>query len=479
MTTTTLNPPSRLILKRWPQDPDELHLFTEVVFGVTVPRQAICPGHTSPFDALAEAFFAEHPVTIWHGSRGFGGKSFTLALLSVLEATILTADVTILGGSGAQSMRVYEHMLGMWHHPLAPRHLLDGDPTRYVTRFRSGNTVVALMASQGSVRGPHPQRLRMDEIDEMDPAIFEAAQGQPMEDPRRPGVATQTVASSTWQYPDKTMAQAMRRAAEKGWPVRTWCYKETGNPVDGWLTPTQVERKRAEVSTSMWEVEYDLQEPSFEGRAIDGDAVDRYFDPALGTFVGALDEHVVLAEPVPGGRYVTGIDWAKAKDWTVIRTFRVDLPGPWQEVAFLRTGRRPWPEMVDLAVSRWQAYGGQVWHDATGLGAVVDDYLPSRMKDAKILQGVQMVGRAREELFSEYISAIEHDDLRTARIEFAYGEHKYASQDDFRPGRTGHPPDSCVAGALAWMARHKADRYTTSDILVEDFARDSSPWEGI
>lgn len=477
MTTTTLNPPSRLVFKRWPQDHDELHLFTEVVFGITVPRTRICPDHVAPFDALAEAFFAEHPVTVWHGSRGFGGKSFTLALLSVLEATILGADVTILGGSGAQSMRVYQHMLSMWHAPYAPKEVLDGDPTRYVTTFRNGNTIVALMASQASVRGPHPQRLRMDEVDEMDLAIFDAAQGQPMTDSaRRPGVQTQTVASSTWQYPDGTMSEIIKRAAKKGWPVRTWCWKETSNPADGWLPAEEIERKRAEVSQAMWEVEYDLQEPSIEGRAFNTDAVNRYFDTTLGEYEGRIDEEITLAEPDPAARYVTSVDWAKTKDWTIIRTFRSDVR-PWQEVAFLRTGRKPWPEMVDHLTRRWQKYGGLVWHDATGLGAVVDDYLPVEMKDAKVVTGVQMVGRTREELFSEYVSAVEHDELRTARIEFSYNEHKYASQDDFRSGRTGHPPDSCVAGALAWRARTTLDRITASDILVEDFVRESSPWE--
>ena len=37
-----------------------------------------------------------------------------------------------------------------------------------------------LTASQKSVRGPHPPSLLLDEIDEMDLEIFDAALGQPM-----------------------------------------------------------------------------------------------------------------------------------------------------------------------------------------------------------------------------------------------------------------------------------------------------------
>jgi hypothetical protein len=479
LTTTAADAaPTRLVFQRWPQDRDELHLFTEVVFGVSVPRIKVCDGHTSPFEALAQAYFAEVPVALWHGSRGFGGKSFNLALLSVLEATCLGASVTILGGSGQQSMRVYEHMLGMWHHPYAPKQVLAGEPTRYLTRFRNGNSIVALTASQTSVRGPHPQRLRMDEIDEMDQGIFTAAMGQTMRNKKNPEIDTQTVASSTWQYPDKTMAWAMKEAGQKGWPVHSWCYRET-SAEGGWLTAEEIERKRNEVPQAMWVVEYDLQEPSVEGRAIDGPAVDLYFDPELGEHEGALDEEIILEPPVPGARYVTGVDWAKTTDWTVIRTYRTDV-APWREVAFVRTGRKRWPLMVGMLTDRWDRYGGAVWHDATGLGNVIADYLPDRMVDARVVEDVQMIGRRRESLFSEYVSAIEQHALKTARIRYAYDEHRYATEDDFRSGASGHPPDSCVAGALAWAARHAADKdLADARPDVESFEREQSPWEGL
>ena len=70
------------------------------------------------------------------------------------------------------------------------------------------------------------------------------------------------------------------------------------------------------------------------------------FDEAnYGWFEGAKDEYVTLEEPVEGATYVTGVDWAKENDWTIMRTYRTDVD-PWVEVAFLRTGRKPWPEMV-------------------------------------------------------------------------------------------------------------------------------------
>src|SRR5579872_6658178 len=158
----------------------ELGLFVETAFGVLIPDKQVCAGHTTPWRAFADAYFARYPVTIWLASRGFGGKSYLLALLSQVEALTLKADVNLLGGSGVQARRVHDYMQGFWGHPGAPTYLLKGDPLTNESRFVFGNKVQALMASSKSVRGPHPQRLRVDEADEVDIALINAAQGQPM-----------------------------------------------------------------------------------------------------------------------------------------------------------------------------------------------------------------------------------------------------------------------------------------------------------
>ena len=83
------------------------------------------------------------------------------------------------------------------------------------------------------------------------------------------------------------------------WPVSQWCYRETLKP-HGWLTADQVERKRRELSRTMWAVEYELQEPSAEGRAIDPAAVERMFDADRGTHIPAGDlEHRWRGQPGP------------------------------------------------------------------------------------------------------------------------------------------------------------------------------------
>jgi hypothetical protein len=431
---------------RPPEDDDELWYYMKAVWGMNIPRERICKGHKAPFEAFADAYFCRTPISVWKASRGFGGKSTLLGLLTIMEATTLGAQVTVLGGSASQSTRVHEVTHEAWLHPRAPVNLLKTDPTRFQTRLTNGAWILALMASQKSVRGPHPQRLRLDEVDEMEIELFEAAQGQPM-DAR--GVQSQTVISSTHQYPDGTMTELLRRANDKDWPVYEWCWRESLEP-HGWLSKDMVERKRHEVSKTMWDTEYDLQEPSFAGRAISTEFVDTMFDYSLGHFKGELDEQIVIEEPVEGATYVTGVDWAKERDWTIVRTFRTDL-NPWVEVAFLRTGRKAWPAMVADVELRMMRYKGQLVHDATGLGDVVDDLIAYERRQItdKVLRG-----REREALFTEYIAGIEQNGMRCPRIDFAHNEHKYVTQNDLFG--SGHPPDSFIAGALAWSVRRKS-----------------------
>lgn len=416
--------------------------FLKTAFGVVIPSRAVCAGHASPWQAFRDAFFARHPVSVWKASRGFGGKSFTLATLGLTEAILLKSDVNILGGSGGQSKRVHDYMIAHWHRETAPRYLLESDPVKMETRLLWGNKIQALMASQTSVRGPHVPRLRLDEADEMDLSILDAALGQTM---ALHGVAAQTVISSTHHNARGTMTEVLKRAAEKGWPVYEWCYRETVEP-RGWLPPAEVERKRLELTQGQWLTEIELQEPSPENRAIASEAVTAMFRKELGDYEGKNGDKIEAEGPVQGGRYVHGADWARKSDWTVIVTLRVDV-APMRLVAFTRMARLSWPEMVGALDKRIGRFGGVGLHDATGIGDVVAGYLESDVR------GFMMVGRERSDLLSEYVAAVERREIVAPFIRQMEGEHRYASVEDLYG--SGHLPDTISAMALAYRAATK------------------------
>jgi hypothetical protein len=471
----------KTVFKRMPQDDDELYLFVQAIWGMTIPRTPVCEHHQTPFQAFADSYFARYPITIWLGSRGFGGKTRTLSLLTLTEAVALAASASILGGSGDQSANVHDAAKEAWDWHNSPKYLLSGDPTKKETKLLNGAKIKALMASQTSVRGGHPQRLRLDEIDEMDIEILDASLGQPMMRKGNP-TRTQITMSSTHQYPDGTVTEMLKRAKEKDYPVYRWCWKESSNPVDGWLPQTEVEEKRRVITAAMWETEYDLQEPSIGNRAIDTESVDlafdKYFTGVERSWPGEENKLLIFEEGrIHGGLkrkwpYFTSVDWAKSKDWSVAFTFDTSVT-PWRLVAFQRFGRQQWPVMVAKAEKQYELYGGLFIHDATGLGAVVDDYLSIEKKAIRpvILSG----GRARADLFNEYISAIESGDLSFPMIEYVYSEHKFVTNDDLFTS-AGHPPDSFIAGAIAWA--HRSRRHSYLGVTPDSITKRSG-WEGV
>lgn len=487
-----------------PRTDEELWAWVSDYLNIQIPRERVCSGHVAPFEAFADAYFARAPIDVWLASRGFGGKTVMLATLALTEAITLGATVTLLGGSGEQSRRVHEYQEGtepslktsLWNAARAPRKLIDGSLSAWRTKLRNGGRITALTASQKSARGPHPSRLRMDEIDEMDLTIFDAALGQPM---GTAGVPAHVVASSTHQNPDGTMTEVLKRADENGWPVKEWCYRES--LAGGWLSQQEVDRKRAVVTRLMWETEYELQEPSAEGLAFDRAAVDRMFDPALGEVMGdpgqlhvfepppweehtawpadpewfaelgpderrrargsrrwrmrhlKADQHAELTGVLKRrkelrrespARYAAGADWGKTRDRTEVVVLRTDVR-PYRLVAYVNQRRRPYPEMFGTfneLVARFWAVSA---HDATGgLGTAAEDYMEFDTIDVK------MLGEERRELFNDWIVGVEADRVRSPRIAHVHGAHRYCRHDDLY-GR-GHPPDPVVAAAMAYHA---------------------------
>lgn len=420
--------------------------FVRLAFGVNIPDKPICKNHQTPFAAFADAYFARSPISIWKASRSLGGKTFLLSLLSLTEALTLKCDVSLIGGSGEQSKRALEAMQKFTAYQNAPRHLLRSEILRE-TKFAWGNQVEALMASQASVRGPHPARLRCDEVDEMDLAILDSALGQPMS---QGDVLSQVVQSSTHQYADGTMAEVLKRAGENGHSVFEWCYKETLQP-HGWLTEIEMLRKKSQMTKLSWENEVELQEPNPQSRAIDTSAVKKMFKPELGEYDGFEHQAIEIEQPVSGATYATGIDWAKEQDRTVIVTLRTDVK-PFRMVAFLMTYRELWPVMIGYGVERAKKYPGGLCHDGTGLGDVVDDIVQEGMRGMNAV-AIWMGGIDRAKLLSDYIVEIERGGIESPMIKSMYTQHLRASKADvFEGGHKHHLPDTISAGALALRA---------------------------
>ncbi len=136
---------------------------------------------------LAHAFFADHmPEAIAHtiedpidavvwANRG-GGKTFLGAVATLLDMVYKPGiEVRILGGSLEQAQRMHAHLRHLFAMP-AFRDLIDGRVTDRKLSLTNGSRLELLAQSQASVRGTRIQKLRCDEVELFDPAVWDAAQ---------------------------------------------------------------------------------------------------------------------------------------------------------------------------------------------------------------------------------------------------------------------------------------------------------------
>jgi hypothetical protein len=446
-------------LARLPQTPDELYWYVRARYGLTIPRTQVCADHVAPFQAFSDAYFAVNTldpesdidfIALWHGSRGLSGKSVTLSVLGLTLAELLGSDVNLLGGSLAQSMNIHEHIGKALDHPNAPDYMVEEESNSKIV-FTNGAHIRPLTASQKTVRGPHPPRILLDEIDEMELPILDAALGQPMPQANYLGqeVVEYSVMCSTWQNPQGTFTTVRRRAEEKGWPIYTWCYRESANPVDGWLSEETIRKKRDGTSDVMWETEYELNEPSADAHGFDRAWVEKTFslpfEPIRKKESKDFEEYT-FADPVREGVYVAGADWGKEKDYTVIAVGRVDVV-PHTLVYYMKVNRRPYPVMIgyfNKALNRYKAFGK---HDSTGLGNVIDGYVDLRA------DGFTMTGEKRDAMLSQWVNAVEAGKWRVPKIKSAYLAHKFCSVGQlYSRKQEFHLPDEVCAMALMQAA---------------------------
>lgn len=140
-----------------------------------------------PLEYLAHAFFADHlpealgntnddPIdaVVW-ANRG-GGKTFLGAVATLLDLVYKPGiEVRILGGSLEQAQRMHAHLRRLFAMP-AVSDLIEGRVTDRKLELVNGSRLELLAQSQASVRGTRIQKLRCDEVELFNPAVWDAAQ---------------------------------------------------------------------------------------------------------------------------------------------------------------------------------------------------------------------------------------------------------------------------------------------------------------
>jgi hypothetical protein len=261
--------------------PEELLDFIDIFWDIRVPRAKVCPEHTPPAEYLIAAFFEEMLDCICWANRS-GGKTFNGAMVTWLDSVFKAGcETKILGGSGEQSLRMYEHMKGFITLPF--QHLVEGEALRTRTHLVNGSNIQILTASTKSVRGPHPQKLKLDEVDEFEDKIYEAALLIPKS---AKGIRASVQIYSTMHKAYGLMNRVVTEAAENGYRVFKWCVFDVmekcvnrdcgtcelwedcegrARQADGFYPVEDAISAKRKVSRETWESEMLCKMPSQEG----------------------------------------------------------------------------------------------------------------------------------------------------------------------------------------------------------------------
>lgn len=164
----------RALARARPRSAQALWQFVRSIYGLAVPRRAVCAGHAAPMEYLVRSVLApERDLVVW-ASRG-GAKTELGSVAAHLDSILRPGCQTrILGGSLDQSEKMYEYMLRKWEGPM--RGLLAREPTSRRTELVNGATIEVLTQSARSVRGQRVHRLKCDEVDEFARDVWQAAQ---------------------------------------------------------------------------------------------------------------------------------------------------------------------------------------------------------------------------------------------------------------------------------------------------------------
>lgn len=178
--TPTRRPPAylRQLMALRPTTPTQLHRFVTLALRLQVPRTSVSMLGSAPFDYLRDAFFMRGQDPVVWASRG-GGKTLLGATATLLDLIFKPGiEVRILAGSLQQAERMYEHLRLLIDRPIFRdgRHLLATAPTQRRIVLLNGSRAEVLAGSPRAVRGTRVQVVRCDEAEEIDPAVWSAAQ---------------------------------------------------------------------------------------------------------------------------------------------------------------------------------------------------------------------------------------------------------------------------------------------------------------
>lgn len=221
----------------------DIPLFTKKELGYDLSK--------SQTKFLTDMQYLENKKAIICAGQGCG-KTFAVADFAVWTCGVL-ADIldhpfkiAILGGSYAQSKICYEWITTFINNSKWIAKQIDGEPLQSRTSWNDGSEIIALKASQKSIRGHHPDILCLDEAAEQDREIILAALPRVDASPY-----PRTILSSTPHVEESYFLDIWEDAEKLGYLKYQWSAYDAP-----WKDKEFIEEKRRTWSEARFDIEY-------------------------------------------------------------------------------------------------------------------------------------------------------------------------------------------------------------------------------
>lgn len=211
------------------KEDNDLDEFIQLAYGIRLPRKVITPGHRSSFEFVADLFFERVKAALAFANRT-GGKTLSVALLNHLDLIFKRrCEITSAGAVVQQAEKCYEYFKAFNTLPFFKVHCenfalktgsrFDLPSTKEETKFGNLSKIEIITASQKGFRGPHPQKSRVDEIDEIPWNILQTglSMSQSAHD-----IRGQDVFTSTRQNEHGSMQRLLDESQQKGIEIYEW-----------------------------------------------------------------------------------------------------------------------------------------------------------------------------------------------------------------------------------------------------------------
>lgn len=201
------------------EDSDVL-FYVRNFLGVNLPTETnpACSHHVPPAQFLCDMYFERYDTALAWANRT-GGKTKTVAILNHLDAMFKgKIEICTAGAALDQAQKGYLYFVETFDHPFLKPYLVNNIISKSVTR--NGTVVQIITGSMKGFNGPHPQKVRIDEVELIDWTVLQEGLSMSVS---RGRVRAQDVMTSTRKKSKGTMQRLIEESGQSRTKIYSWC----------------------------------------------------------------------------------------------------------------------------------------------------------------------------------------------------------------------------------------------------------------